>query len=505
MFRTLTPRRRWATLVVLALFLLFWLALAACVPYAHDDWDWGLEQGLEQWLTCSLNSRLVGNFFVVIMTRSVLVKVLVLGGGMFAIPLLLALLAARGDREKLLPLFLAANAVVLLMPVNIWRQSYGWVSGFANYGVSAVLFLGWLLLIRAAFRPAPGPRHPALLAAVLPVYTAALCLFIENLSAVVLLSVLALLVYALVVRRGRAALLLALAGAAVGCYLIFANPIYQELADTGTALGGVRNLSFAPGSSLLEIAGATFSRFFCILLPKTVAFDTPGVQCLLTAASALYLWRSGKRWLTLLALIPAGCSAAYLLLPGAQEGVCLWLLPAIIWAVPIAAALLCSGAPARRIERLLPILLQFAVLLPFGATYEMGGRMYLLPYLLLVLTFLDAAEPPLATTPGLVVAGIAAALLVGLWSHIYLQIAQCSALRKELVCETLEEGDSQVLLPTESYEVWWGRNPTGPVRAGYFREFYGIPEDLALVFLPTGSFEHWPDVTQEDLDQAGYY
>ena len=29
MFRTLTPRRRWATLVVLALFLLFWLALAA--------------------------------------------------------------------------------------------------------------------------------------------------------------------------------------------------------------------------------------------------------------------------------------------------------------------------------------------------------------------------------------------------------------------------------------------------------------------------------------------
>ena len=131
--------------------------------------------------------------------------------------------------------------------------------------------------------------------------------------------------------------------------------------------------------------------------------------------------------------------------------------------------------------------------------------MYLLPYLLLVLTFLDAAEPPLATTPGLVVAGIAAALLVGLWSHIYLQIAQCSALRKELVCEALEEGDSQVLLPTESYEVWWGRNPTGPVRAGYYREFYGIPEDLALVFLPTGSFEHWPDVTQEDLDQAGYY
>ena len=33
MFRTLTPRRRWATLVVLALFLLFWLALRlTCDP-----------------------------------------------------------------------------------------------------------------------------------------------------------------------------------------------------------------------------------------------------------------------------------------------------------------------------------------------------------------------------------------------------------------------------------------------------------------------------------------
>ena len=55
---------------VLALLLAGWLYIAWNVPYTHDDWDWGLPEGLERWLSGTLNNRYAGTFFVLAMTRS---------------------------------------------------------------------------------------------------------------------------------------------------------------------------------------------------------------------------------------------------------------------------------------------------------------------------------------------------------------------------------------------------------------------------------------------------
>ena len=80
---------------VLALLLAGWLYIAWNVPYTHDDWDWGLPEGLERWLSGTLNNRYAGTFFVLAMTRSQLVKTAVMGGSMFLISLLLGRLAGR--------------------------------------------------------------------------------------------------------------------------------------------------------------------------------------------------------------------------------------------------------------------------------------------------------------------------------------------------------------------------------------------------------------------------
>ena len=96
-------------------------------------------------------------------------------------------------------------------------------------------------------------------------------------------------------------------------------------------------------------------------------------------------------------------------------------------------------------------------------------------------------------------------VLLGLWGHVYFQIGQCNALREQIVIEALENGDEIAVLPTESYEVWWGRNPTPGWRSIRYRDFFGIPHELSLIFLPVGSFEHWPEITQEDWDNAFYY
>ena len=85
---------------VLALLLAGWLYIAWNVPYTHDDWDWGLPEGLERWLSGTLNNRYAGTFFVLAMTRSQLVKTAVMGGCMFLISLLLGRLAGRGQPDR---------------------------------------------------------------------------------------------------------------------------------------------------------------------------------------------------------------------------------------------------------------------------------------------------------------------------------------------------------------------------------------------------------------------
>ena len=72
--------------LIYILFAVFYLWLAAQIPYTHDDWDWGLEVGMQQWLTASVNSRYVGNFFEIIMTRSVFLKTVIMGGTFFLLP-----------------------------------------------------------------------------------------------------------------------------------------------------------------------------------------------------------------------------------------------------------------------------------------------------------------------------------------------------------------------------------------------------------------------------------
>lgn len=500
------PRRngsRAVSIAAMALLLLFWLFVGANVSYAHDDWDWGLPAGVEQWLTGYFNNRFVGNFFVIIMTRSALVKALVMGGGMFAVPLLLALLAAGGARERFLPLYLAANALTLLTPVEVWQQTYGWVSGFANYGVSATALLGWLLLLRHLLRP-EGARHPLALGGVLLPYTVALCLFVENLTVLVLLAALVLLGYALAAHRGRLALVLVLVGAAAGFFFMFSNRIYAELGSSGTTMGGLRTLSFEPGSPLPEVLLAILERYFVYLLPE-LTMENPVCLLLLTAISACWLGRSRWPALALLALFPGTCTALCAFFPGVFSETGRWVCCLLCWALALLAAPLCRGAVPRRLERTGLVLLTLGALAPFAVSLDSGGRLYSLLYVLLSLLFLDAAEPLLTTRPGIAFSAAGLAVLLVLWGHVYWQIGQCNALREQIVIEALENGDEIAVLPTESYEVWWGRNPTPGWRSVRYRDFFGIPHELSLIFLPVGSFEHWPEITQADWDNALYY
>lgn len=67
-------------LILYGLIFIGFAALIYLVPYSHDDWAWGCEVGLERLRTNfeAYNGRYMGNYMILLLTRSELLRVLVI-------------------------------------------------------------------------------------------------------------------------------------------------------------------------------------------------------------------------------------------------------------------------------------------------------------------------------------------------------------------------------------------------------------------------------------------
>lgn len=470
--------RKFAVWALPVLTAVFYLYIAFCVPYCHDDWDWGLDVGLRQWLRAEVNSRYVGNFFVVIMTRSEAVKTLVMAACLFAIPLLISLFAAgRYDTKA----YLLANLLLLTSPQKLWQQTYGWVSAFANFVISAAAVL-WLL--RVLLRRMEAPEHgakllPLRLVGIL-LLSAACGLFYESLS-VYLFAAAVFGLFLCIPRQQRSAapyLAACALGAGAGLALILSNALFSELLDRGQALGGIRSLSFPVGSGFPVLVKAVAGRYFGTILPGLMAVH-PTLTCF-TALSAIAGALTAKRKAAAsvpVSLLTAACAAA-LLFPFGEK-----LRPYAAVAVIVcwgASALLQREKPGRKLFFLLSAPL---VLAPLAITSELGPRLYYLPCVLLAifaLSLLPALNRKGVT--GLLL--LLLALSMAFYSFIYSEIRSVTVARAVAIHTAVEAEADSVTLPKDPYKYWWGRNPTAESRVGFFKEFYGIPPEMEVIFEP---------------------
>lgn len=504
--------RRPARGAVLLILLAACLWIAWQVPYTHDDWDWGVAKGLGWWFSGEVNNRYCGSFFVIIMTRSQLIKTLVMGGTMFALPLLAAVIAAPRGSAHWFPLTVLGCGVLMTMPMESWRQTYGWVSSFSNFVVGGLFLLALILLVRQNLNRRAGG---ALLAGLF-FLTLATQLFSENLTAVLAAAAALFALQAWRAGRNRPLALALLTGSLLGLVLMFYNPLYSELAATGSAVNGVRQLAFSPGDGLVSILSAVSLRFFQTVLPELFIFY-PAVWVLVCAGAVWRAFKAGRSWL--------------LILPGALFSAVLlywcWLKANYIhrgleWDYPVpilqflgppavcvlvALVLLTDPGRSLRLPRLSLLVAALALTGPFAILLVQGPRCSFLSALLLVLLGLsllyDFPWNTLTTAAACLL--LAAALVFHI--RVYRVIAGCSALREELIREAISQGSSRVILPTEDwkYFYFWERNPASAKRVPSYRTFYGLPEDLELVFLRPGSYDLWPDIPQEMIDSGTVY
>lgn len=499
---------RWA---VLLFFLAACLYIAWKVPYTHDDWDWGLPIGWERFWSSSLNSRYSGTALVLMMTRSQLAKILVMGGCMFAIPFLAARLAAPEQRRTSLFLTAAAGAALFSMPMVSWRQTFGWVSAFANFVAGAAVMLGVLLLWQRTFSREKKP-HPMWLGVGLFLGCLIGSLFAENITPVLAGAGLVTAGYALITRWGRLPALAGLAGCLLGALLMFGNPLYGQLVSNGAALEGIRTMAFAPGTGLAGIVAVMWERFFTLLLPGL--FESyPGV-CLLASVGCLWrLHRGGVRWYwqALVGLWSAiYCAQCWVVMEQLRQldsWQCPWqpvrVAGAVIQLILLLAVVIWDGGKKRN-ARLLLLAAAVGMLLPFAVVTEYGTRCVFPSAVALLVAGLSLLHGLEKVRWVYALALIALVFSVGFHLRAYRLIGQTEWIRQTQMTQAVAEGASSVVLPTEGWDLCysWCRNPQSQVRADYFRAFYGLPEDMELIFLPPGSAEQWPQISEQMLQAA---
>ena len=494
----------------------FFLWLSHRIPYTHDDWDWGLPLGMLHLVTADINSRYTGNLIEVLLTRSPLLKTALMALVFTAILVLSSRAAMHfaGDGSKIascnlkaLIVCCAAAGLFFSLPADIWKQTNGWVAGFANYVISALALIVFFALVFRE-RKVRSRRTAVLSAAAYLVFGFAIQLLLENLTVYFLAVSLVSSLYLFIKNRKRAVDdLMMLAGNIIGAVIMFSSNIYSSLWNDGSAIDGYRQMQYDRSQPftvflrdalmryLTDFVRGTVNRyalltFFLALVlliitaRKVFAKGTllRGIYVAFMAADLiaaiyyLYTWRSG---------IPEALS----------ENTLRNAVPELAFVILITLEIIFVFRCERRLLGVLMTVWSapFIFMVPMLSINTVGPRNYYsgitaLTLLVLILLAYYMRDLKVWQVSGL---GIAAAVLAGFavvhMAAVYGDIGKVNAERIRMIRGSRSSSEAQVLvLPAFPHEEYlWNPDPNNAERVDFYRKYYGVPENIQLEF-PNG-------------------
>ena len=143
----ISMRERQANVLRYVMAFLLIALLCGLFPYTGDDWAWGSRIGLERldaWFS-NYNGRYVGNMIVLVLTRSNLLKAVVM-----ALFLMEIVFCAECIFKQKWAFYLSL-ILLALIPKLILRQAVVWTAGFSNYVTSVSLTLLYIVYIYPVF------------------------------------------------------------------------------------------------------------------------------------------------------------------------------------------------------------------------------------------------------------------------------------------------------------------------------------------------------------------
>ena len=490
---------------------IFYMWILSETPYEIDDWSWGIAEGWQALVTGELNGRYLSNLLEVIVSRSPLMKTLLAGTLATLLPLLTTMLCLHFSNVEgtddnhldwaapALPLFLLATLLFLTLPLPMWRQTYGWIAGFSNFGFSGIVLLAYQGVLLRALRQVRMNSKADLAGAFL--LGAAMQLVLENVT-IYALMVTMIAVLEELVRKRRANFLMIslLLGNVTGAVLMFSGSIYGVLMETGHAINGMRAFKLDQNISLWENLLLSQQRFVYFFpqsiwsnnwVLSTVASLLLAEICLkkknlagITAAAVLFLFTAIFFFLRFVGHLE-------LLVPGWSDVLTQRLNLLFFWFVVCLVIILWRNRKRRMAALLFLWFSAPGVILPLSVTNMnsedtrcfLTSAVFLIEFCLLLSLDNRAIKYERARNT------VAALLAIGILSCcmqklvIYHGINAVRLERAELVQAAQRGETDRIDFPDfPHWEYLWVTEPIGESQRSYFRAFYRIPDEVSMHF-----------------------
>lgn len=583
-YRDITEYAKGQAAAIFPVFI-FWLYIAAQIPYAQDDWTWGTARGVQHLLSADINSRYFGNIIEMVVTRSEIAKTIIMAVVFTMIPFMFARLATYHDREAVREMEASMDAgtvskadaassagmykavyreageharmlrfnicflfgTLLMVTINsaIWRQTHGWIAGFSNFVVSALFIeLFFFIFIWGGSKPLEyknGLSKWGINCAGAFLFCIAIQLLLENVTVFLVFFGIVTLIYQKKVNRHISVRYVSMmAGLTAGAFIMFSSRVFGTLFSTGQAVGGIRKFTFDIDAGLCSIIKQLFKRYFSVVFPNALTIDVFACLTVLMLISAVLIIQIKKRT----EYKPDSSSGAEAHLRGSdsciaditfsgktrsmKSRIILTAVPHAIvasavgltservsevfgWTVPtglnIAVSVMffiltacdfyivfCFEKKLRRENagtKLLFIWLFIPVLMaPLAAIYTKGYRTYYTPVIFIFLISVmllnhilrSRAEIKIYRIFMLVIAVVL--IFRGIYiGKVYCDIGRVKKERDALTADCIKTGKYELTLheyPHKDYR--WISSPRKSNRVVFYKEFYGIPEEVTLVF-----------------------
>lgn len=483
--QTVFKRNCFYAILFLTLFLLCFL-----FPYSGDDWAWGSQLGIERlhsWFE-NYNGRYIGNFIVLILTRSNLLKALAMCLCIGGIVVILNEITGRQAW--------GAGLIVLcltFMPVLLLRQAVVWTSGFSNYVTSIFFTLIYIYDIRKIYTDKPKNSYKTAVPIALLGLSSAL--IVEHLTIYnVILGIYTLLFTFIKYKKIYVQHLAYLAGSAIGTIIMFRNGAYHAVAsgnDTYRTISTDSGIWGRISENFKEIARQGFLNNFVLLS--------------ILMAVCLVLWLENKDKMTgglkIIGNVSIFINISYTALSFMNQLNTYWskawilllleVLATIFYVLSLIAFILIL--PFDKIEKVRLLFILFSagfMIAPLFVVTPIGPRCFFAPYIMLIYllielsgNFNDTHKKQFARLNHSFV--IFAVIGVLYLFYIYGTIAKNNYERIALAVKDSQNGKNSIKvqeLPYKDY-VWCSDVEQEPWCAR-FKLFYGIDDNISIKMIP---------------------
>lgn len=456
-------------------------------PYSGDDWAWGTEIGtyrLDVWFY-KYNGRYLGNLLVLIMTRSVLIKTLVMSVTLTGIVFCFEKLA-----KSKWGYYLALVSIVI-MPRAIFRQGIVWSSGFSNYAVGVVFSLIYVVYVYKMLGETE--EKQSITGAISMLFVGFLgALLMENLTIYnMVLSVGVLLFVFFTRKKVYIQHVSYFIGTLIGTIYMFANGAYSAVANSEDIYRTV-----GEGGILHKI-----KENYLTIIYKDFFLNNIAINLFIAVVLFLIIYEFKKKGMLTKPLVVAysvfSIYTAYSALSSlkidvaAREGVLAYFEGAFT-IVAIVALAACAVIIGKKVDRLWNALFWIAsiacLVAPLFVVEPIGDRNFLTTYFMFVGFIVELLLVLIKLNKDIVsfkyfafVGKIVAIAGFGFYLLIFANASYVESERLAKIDAAVKAGKTKVSIRHLPYEAFiWTGSPEEEPWIERYKKFYNIPENIKI-------------------------